>query len=405
MVSCMLAKLQRLASLYNLHMVPPAREMIFTRDLHLELIALETQHNGCEDCKLRRRFCRERERISNLRHARKRVTPERFGAYSAKLYSVTGSARIHTGPTLYYALTSARDHLRQWRGTHRLTHGRIDGCVTIPGYGRVLMRDVKRVKKHAVYQGKKPVTSEPHVGIEIECGIDTDHDGLAQLLSDQAVALRSQIHGDGSVEVPERCTAEVVLLATERDYAEVIRKACAAISDASGKVNSTCGLHVHVDCRPETGRDPKAIYRKLVAAQPWLYAVVSPSRRSGDWASTYCARSTWRHAQSRYRAINWQSFSRHKTIEVRLHHGSVEADKITNWVRLILSVVNGPVVRADRIPKDAYEAAKLFRWDLDLLAWVDARARKLGGAEAEGLSLPGQPLAMTLRQARALAGE
>ena len=42
----------------------------------------------------------------------------------------------------------------------------------------------------------------------------------------------------------------------------------------------------------------------------------------------------------KYSAINNECYRRTKTIEIRMHHGSVNANEITNWVNFLLSIIN-----------------------------------------------------------------
>jgi hypothetical protein len=38
----------------------------------------------------------------------------------------------------------------------------------------------------------------------------------------------------------------------------------------------------------------------------------------------------------RYRALNMLAYESHKTLEVRMHHGTVKADEIISWIRILL---------------------------------------------------------------------
>lgn len=148
-------------------------------------------------------------------------------------------------------------------------------------------------------------------------------------------------------------------------------------------MNKTCGLHVHVDMRQ---RDWRTAYARLYRALPWLYALVSPSRRSNE--TGYCARprSPTPPTIGRYHALNPRSVKHHKTLEVRLHHGTIDAEKISRWVELILAVVGGPDLR--RCPRDLWGFACAYSLPWSLTEWVARRAAELGSAAAEGLRLP-----------------
>lgn len=234
-----------------------------------------------------------------------------------------------------------------------------------------------------------PIGPEPHIGLELECGV-IDLSNLREELAIAGLAIKADVVGDGSVHVPNCESVEVRLCCRQRELTDVVQKACKALANAQAKVNRTCGLHVHIDCRK---RDSEKVYARLVRALKWLYAIVSPSRRTvpddGQYGGFYCHRNRstrFRGERNRYRAINAHAFSRHKTIEVRLHHGTIDAAKILPWVRLLLAIVDGPDVK--RVPSDLYGFAAKYQLPLDVVEYLAKRARELGGAQAEGLILP-----------------
>ncbi len=153
------------------------------------------------------------------------------------------------------------------------------------------------------------------------------------------------------------------------------------------RVNASCGLHVHLDLR---GKARYTYSRKLRASLPLLCRIVSPSRLT----NTYCAvnpypesRGTtqfdqdqirqvrwvgsFRRRAARYRALNMGSFGRHGTLEVRLHQGTVDREKIVNWVRLLQWIVSQPLRKEGYNLKGFLDDHKA---PLDLQRYVYARA-------------------------------
>lgn len=45
----------------------------------------------------------------------------------------------------------------------------------------------------------------------------------------------------------------------------------------------------------------------------------------------------------RYCGINKTAYDKHETIEVRIHSGSLNAEKINNWIKLLVKIANRPV--------------------------------------------------------------
>ncbi len=103
---------------------------------------------------------------------------------------------------------------------------------------------------------------------------------------------------------------------------------CQRLRDVGAEVNQTCGLHVHLDCRDVSSTSAMATRAvRLRKAVPWLWNMLPVSRRR----SRYCGDQNG----GRFQAINTESYSRHNTVEVRMHSGTLNADKIRSWIELV----------------------------------------------------------------------
>lgn len=123
----------------------------------------------------------------------------------------------------------------------------------------------------------------------------------------------------------------------------------AALDDAGATVNRSCGFHVHFDAGDLSVGDIKTIVKRYAAHEAEIDAVMPSSRRGS--ANTFCApvarflsprfeaaatiQDMIRAQGDRYFKVNLQSFQRHGTIEFRQHSGTVNANKIANWVRFL----------------------------------------------------------------------
>lgn len=102
----------------------------------------------------------------------------------------------------------------------------------------------------------------------------------------------------------------------------------------AGKIDKSCGLHVHVDAR-HLGGDSGLLsasltYERLILLYPVLKKLVPKSRLR----NRYCR---WRNSaeyHDRYCAINFQSFRSHGTIEFRCQGGTINLLKIESWALL-----------------------------------------------------------------------
>jgi hypothetical protein len=174
---------------------------------------------------------------------------------------------------------------------------------------------------------------------------------------------------------------EIAVVAKSTIIADVIRRVCRVLQAHNAEVNSTCGLHVHLDAR---GQDEKRMFANLVKSQRLLYSMVPKSRFDNTYCKPNDRGNTMGAYNGRYWGINPASYSEHKTIEVRLHSGSVNADKIVAWVQLLQKIAY-----AKRVPKvnhlsDVTSHVKLAD---SLVAYIRERVAKFA-AEHGGYSLP-----------------
>lgn len=130
---------------------------------------------------------------------------------------------------------------------------------------------------------------------------------------------------------------------------EQVRKVGAALSAAGCRVDRSTGLHVHHDVRNLGLAAFKRLVRNWADSQDAIDQMVARSRRRGR--NEYCRRLTTgmlmqvdslstmdrRMAASvlrgcRYRTLNFQSYGRYGTVEIRQHQGTIDAKKILAWV-------------------------------------------------------------------------
>lgn len=237
-----------------------------------------------------------------------------------------------------------------------------------------------RLQNISAFDTKRPHTNDKYIGIEIEAYSPHDHDSLARLFTQAGLNRVVTIGDDGSIAVdkPNHTRFELRVLAKQRDYARTVKRVCDVLHIAKARVNKTCGMHVHLDMRQ---RDPKIAFHNLTRAQELLFALQPNSRR----ANNYCRKTSldWDTAiADRYRAVNARAYAEHKTIEVRLHTGTVNARKIVNWISLLLRIVDAPA-----LPHQVHQIGGLARVGITLPArlktYLEARVEKFGNAYTE----------------------
>lgn len=157
---------------------------------------------------------------------------------------------------------------------------------------------------------------------------------------------------------------ELRLLAKEEEAPELIDSVCSILKKMGCKVNHTCGLHVHLDMRQ---RDLDLCYYNLVESQDLLFKM-NPKERE---TCGYCYRSTAFNSDDRYTAINRTAYNKHKTIEVRLHEGTIEAIEIKTWVGLLINIAN----RKEKFSSPISRISQLSV-PLKVQGYVNARIKK-----------------------------
>lgn len=214
-----------------------------------------------------------------------------------------------------------------------------------------------------------PKTSKPSTrfvytfGVEIECvhanraalieagrtnGVDihsegynhTDNKSYFKIVSDSSVG--------GDVD-PNEVVSPV--LNGNINGMETLKNAIKSLDAVGARVNSTCGLHVHIGAAKLTGEQYVNVFKNYQKLERLIDSFMAPSRRDNcRWAASlldkdfsncrgnYDIRRNVFHGD-RYYKVNAESFARHKTIEFRQHQGSTSFEKISMWVKFCAKLV------------------------------------------------------------------
>lgn len=113
-----------------------------------------------------------------------------------------------------------------------------------------------------------------------------------------------------------------------------IIKAATAIFNLGAKVNKSCGLHVHFDMRDKSLDQTIELGDKLTKWLKCLRELLPASRRANQYCSFDQVANKHHWAVSSY-----DSYNKHKTLEVRVHSSTLNTTKIINWVRLIETII------------------------------------------------------------------
>ena len=179
------------------------------------------------------------------------------------------------------------------------------------------------------------------IAVEMEGFSTHSHDTLAANLP-----YWSRVVSDGSIRPnhSEEKPAEVKAVFPRSMLEPRLYRIAAKLKTLGLKCNKSCGLHVHFDMRGRTSADVLKIAKRV---DKWLRALqelVPASRRDQN----YCKFGISTTGSDRYRAVNFASFSKYQTLEIRLHSATFDYAKILSWIRLCELLI---ALRSN--PKDA----------------------------------------------------
>lgn len=232
------------------------------------------------------------------------------------------------------------------------------------------------------------------VGVEIECIVPLDsldlyyddYPDTAELedavISSLVCQLRDaripnvEIKSDGSLRYDDDCYGVEFTILFTRDNKKPLEQLCALLSGLNAHVNRSCGLHVHLDCRDLIDGTKKMNNRlasirakRLGNCLDLLYRMVPQSRRENN----YCRPSVSGLKNcSRYYAVNRTSLRKHKTIEIRLHSGTTNFNKISNWIDLIYLISRSPKLTSNKV-SDLTELTSKVALPESLIGYIASR--------------------------------
>jgi len=186
------------------------------------------------------------------------------------------------------------------------------------------------------------------------------------------------------------------------DGLQELRQVVAELADYGiPRVNKSCGFHVHLGNWPGFRAACRFIYL-WQGLQEWALTVVSPSRQRNEYCKpTKYSRAEIRRLTSesqlqgigesdRYRALNLQSWYAHQTLEIRLHQGTVDPNKIYWWCLLWCVAANWARDKVWQEIRPIRTASGLLRAAHGMLEEEEAEKMRRFYAERQSMFLHGR---------------
>lgn len=169
-----------------------------------------------------------------------------------------------------------------------------------------------------------------------------------------------------------------------------MKKVCNILNQSGAKVNSSCGTHVHIDAQGINLASWKRIYINYARLEKVIDDFMPNSRKGNNNFYTKGFSTITNFEEkisdarslveidnffgSRYYKINPKSYARHNTIEFRQHSGTVEFEKISNWVRFLGNLIT--FSEGNLVTNASLEGLAEFN-SLDIMNYLRHRTNKL----------------------------
>lgn len=230
-------------------------------------------------------------------------------------------------------------------------------------------------------------------GVEIECFVNRGAIRTAAERTGMAYEYEGYNHRDGhdyfkfttdgsvcGMADPIECVSPVLAGVNGKN---TLRNAVKTLNTAGANVNQTCGLHVHIGAAKLTARQYCNVFVNYAYLEAVIDTFMAPSRRADNAFYAQTLQDHLYHLEQavtienvqraldscRYHKVNAESYRRHKTIEFRQHAGTVNYEKIINWVSFCGKLViwskknrlTAPVASIDDIPFLTAEEKSFFK--------------------------------------------
>jgi hypothetical protein len=258
-----------------------------------------------------------------------------------------------------------------------------------------LLKAYEEMMKTTLETDKKPTDAKAtYVGVEIEFIYTGRYDELKRLLIENKLHKYVCLKDDGSLRQCHNTGSyrgkELTLICKNTEVEYVLKRLDRVLANPiiDGYANRSCGLHVHLDVR---NRDADLVYKNLVRIQN----ILRGSQPVGRINNIHCKPNTSdkldkKRAEEaggrddRYWVVNGAAFARHKSIEIRIHEGTVDCENIYNWVSFLDAIAS----HTKEIPKNELKYAEDLsaKFDVEIplhaIDYVDRRIEKFNSLTA-----------------------
>lgn len=210
-------------------------------------------------------------------------------------------------------------------------------------------------------------TNPVHVGGSYDTYEVTDHEGkIWKIMSDSSID--AEYKENGKYHRTSASTFRVEVVSPKLEYSEMekLQEVVRTVRKAGAKVNSSCGIHVHIDGANHTAKSLRNLLGIMYAKEDLLFKAlqVNPDRvyyckqtrknvllatRKEKNITIDKLRNIWyadyphedqdaHYNHSRYHALNLHAMFTKGTVEFRLFNSTLHAGEIRSYITLALAV-------------------------------------------------------------------
>jgi hypothetical protein len=200
---------------------------------------------------------------------------------------------------------------------------------------------------------------------------------LVTIQNDQSIKTNHQLGIDNRDGIPHE-----VVVSYRAGNEDVVQKFCQCLKGRA-YVNYSCGTHFHFDMRHMTEEQVTEYGERIGQAVPALRLLLPKDRRESKFQKiTINTTKTPCVYPHKYAFVNLAAFSKHKTMEIRGHSGTINSDKILNWIALCEMIMIKPKATIQLSTVDSL--IETYKLDKELTAYVKERATRFEDVRTPG---------------------
>lgn len=179
--------------------------------------------------------------------------------------------------------------------------------------------------------GNTPRSDVPHLGVEIEC-LSNDSQVYKILRAQGSRPCR-----DGSLNGSFGC--EFKLCKPVDKALRLVPRFVEKLRSLGAQVDTSCGMHVHLDARGVTWERIEAFQVWLATWQGWWFGIMPPSRRESRFVKPLIGDNRRDH-------YTWANYTSYGTVEIRIHGGTLNRHKVAGWLAVCADLLD--LLHSDR---------------------------------------------------------